>query len=55
MSDNQDQAPKGERRPYEPPKVIAEESFETRALSCANTPGQCAQGRGRGRPGGNRS
>lgn len=27
------------RLPYEPPKVVSEEAFETLALSCASAPG----------------
>jgi hypothetical protein len=49
MSHSNDSKPEtpAPKRPYEAPKVIAEESFETRALSCTSAPRVC-RGRGNG-------
>jgi hypothetical protein len=36
---DQEETNKPERLPYEPPRVISEEAFETLALSCASAAG----------------
>ena len=35
-----DGAPRAARRPYEPPRVVSEDVFETTALACAKRPSQ---------------
>ena len=43
----EDRGDQTRKRPYEPPRILSEEIFETTALACAKKPGQgikCQQG-----------